>query len=62
MAIHSNVIAWEIPWTEETDRPQSMDFQRVRYDIFTKKQQTLPAGQKVVAANFLYCKITLFPL
>ena len=61
MAIHSNIIAWEIPWTDEPDRLQSMGFHRVRYDIFTKKQQTLLAGQKGVAANFLYCKITLFP-
>ena len=24
MAIHSNILAWNIPWTEEPGRPQSM--------------------------------------
>ena len=32
MAIHSSIIAWKIPWTEEPGRLQSMGSQRVRYD------------------------------
>ena len=24
MAIHFSILAWEIPWTEESGRPQSM--------------------------------------
>ena len=32
MAIHSSTIAWEIPWTEEPGRLQSMGLQRVRHD------------------------------
>ena len=32
MAIHSSAIAWEIPWTEEPDRLQSMGLQRVGHD------------------------------
>ena len=32
MAIHSRTIAWEIPWTEEPGRLQSMGSQRVRHD------------------------------
>ena len=24
VATHSNVLAWRIPWTEETGRPQNM--------------------------------------
>ena len=32
MAIHSRTIAWEIPWTEELGRLQSMGSQRVRHD------------------------------
>ena len=24
MVAHSSVLAWRIPWTEESDRPQSM--------------------------------------
>ena len=30
MATHSSILAWEIPWTEEPTRLQSMGFQRVR--------------------------------
>ena len=32
MATHSSILAWEIPWTEEPGRPQSMRSQRVRHD------------------------------
>ena len=32
MATHSSILAWEIPWTEETGRLQSMGSQRVKHD------------------------------
>ena len=32
MAIHSSIIAWKIPWTEEPGRLQSMGSQRVGHD------------------------------
>ena len=32
MATHSSTLAWEIPWTEESGRPQSMSLQRVGHD------------------------------
>ena len=32
MVIHSSILAWKIPWTEEPDRLQSMGSQRVRHD------------------------------
>ena len=35
MAIHSNTIAWKIPWTEEPGRLQSMGSRRVGYDWAT---------------------------
>ena len=35
MATHSSVLAWEIPWTEEPSRLQSMRSQRVRHDLLT---------------------------
>ena len=31
-ATHSTILAWEIPWTEEHSRLQSVRFQRVRHD------------------------------
>ena len=32
MATHFSILAWEIPWTEEPGRLQSMGSQRVRHD------------------------------
>ena len=32
MATHSSTIAWEIPWTEEPGRLQSMGWQRVGHN------------------------------
>ena len=32
MAIHSSILAWESPWTEELCGLQSMGSQRVRHD------------------------------
>ena len=32
MAIHSSILAWKIPWTEEPDWLQSMGLQRVGHD------------------------------
>ena len=31
-AAHSSILAWEIPWTEEPGRLQSMGSQRARQD------------------------------
>ena len=39
MATHSSILAWRIPWTEETGGLQSMGSQRVRRDLTTKQQQ-----------------------
>ena len=39
MAIHSSILAWEAPWTEEPGRLQSIGSQRVGYDLATKQKQ-----------------------
>ena len=36
---HSIILAWEIPWTEETGRLQSMGSPRVGYNFVTEQQQ-----------------------
>ena len=36
MATHSSILAWEIPWTEELGRLQSMRSHRVGHDLATK--------------------------
>ena len=35
MTTHSSTLAWRNPWTEEWDRLQSMESQRVRHDCVT---------------------------
>ena len=37
-ATHSNILAWEIPWTEEPGGLQSCG-SRVRHDLVTKSKQ-----------------------
>ena len=32
MATHSSILAWRIPWTEESGGLQSMELPRVRHD------------------------------
>ena len=32
VATHTSILAWEIPWTEESGRLQPMGLQRVRHD------------------------------
>ena len=36
MATHSSILTWEIPWTEEPGRLQSMGLRRVRHDWATE--------------------------
>ena len=38
MTTYSSILAWEIPWTEEPGRTQSMGSQRVGHDLTTKQQ------------------------
>ena len=38
MAIHSSILAWENPWTEEPGRIQFMGLQRGGYNLVTKQQ------------------------
>ena len=35
MATHSSILAWRIPWAEESGRLQSMESQRVGHDWVT---------------------------
>ena len=43
MLIYSSVLAWNIPWREETGGLQATGgHKRVRHDLVTKKQQKQP--------------------
>ena len=49
MASHTSIPAWEIPWTEESSRLQSMESQRVRRDLATKQEQQRSTGSHLVS-------------
>ena len=62
MATHSSILAWEIPWTEEPDRLQSMGPQRVGQDLATKqKQQRIINNTKKNSYHLLRCFCELNP-
>ena len=39
MATHSTILAWEIPWTEESGGLQPMGLQKVGHQLVTQQQQ-----------------------
>ena len=41
MAIHSSMLAWEIPWIEEAGGLQLMGSWRVGHDLVTKQQNNM---------------------
>ena len=41
MATHSGILAWEIPWTEESGGLQFMGLQEVVHNLVTKQQHNL---------------------
>ena len=49
MAIHSGILAWEIPWTEEPGGLLSVGLQRIWHDRVIKKQNS--AGHPVSLAS-----------
>ena len=57
MATHPSILAWEIAWTEEPGRLQSMhEVARAGHDLVTKQQQRKPfvlCIYESVRANFL---------
>ena len=49
MATHSSILAWEIPWTEEPGRLQSIGSQRVEHDLATETTAAWCAVFSVIA-------------
>ena len=61
MATHSSILAWKIPWTEESGRLQSMGSQRVRHDWATSLSLSwvlLAVGEllNLSLPQFFFCK------
>ena len=47
MTTYSSVLVWEIPWSVEPSRLQSMESQRVRHNLATKPPATTTDGSVV---------------
>ena len=39
MATHDSILAWKIPWTEESDKLQFMGSQKSQHNLATKQHQ-----------------------
>ena len=52
MAAHAS-LDWEIPWTEEPGRLQSMGSQRVRYSLATKQQGEMQKRKHLINPFFV---------
>ena len=63
MAIHSSILAWKIPWTEEPGRLQSMGSRRVRHNWATSLSLSLPLTmQNIRIWRFIiFILFTLWP-
>ena len=53
MATDPSILAWEIPWTEESGRVQSMGSQRVGHNLVTKQHEwSYKVGQITVTTLY----------
>ena len=59
IATHLSIFAWEIPWTEEPGRLQSMESQRVEHDLVTKQQQKYFI---VCACHLLFIQLSYYKM
>ena len=59
MATHDSILAWKIPWTEESDGLQSRGLQRVGFNLGTKQQQQKPLFSSTI---YMFCLAFLVSL
>ena len=59
MATHSSVLAWRIPWTEESGGLESMGSQRIRPDSAIKQSggNTAPREHLATSGDVLGCLV-----
>ena len=61
MTVLSNILAWRIPWTEETDGLQSIGLQRVGHDEWASEFFNLPWKSRSRIFQITYtCLLELF--
>ena len=57
METHSNILAWESPWTEEPGGLQSMGSQRVGHDL-VKQYQHMLISRVTTKTRVKFCLLT----
>ena len=60
MATHSSILAWEIPWTKEPGRLQSMGCKSVGYDLATKQQQIYSGRTGTIILGYDHFQLRLY--
>ena len=55
MSTHSSILAWEILWTKEPSRFQSMGLQKVSHNLSTKQQQQQQTMCDCMLVKKSYC-------
>ena len=61
MATHSSILAWKIPWTEESGGLQFLGSQTVRHGLAIKtQQQTVPFIVYLIELIFIPLVIQIF--
>ena len=53
MTIHSSILAWRIPWTEEPGRLQSMRLQRIKHDWSNLACICIVEANKICMMNYI---------
>ena len=46
MTTHSRILAWEIPWIDQPDGLQSMEYQRVGHNLVNKHTHNIVKKKK----------------
>ena len=59
IATHSSILAWEISWTEDPARLQSVGSQRVRHDLATKTLSPPPFPHNPAPGNH-HCPLCFY--
>ena len=62
VATHSSILAWEIPWTEEPGRLQSMGLQRAGPNWVSKQQQYSFARKTVLPHGWFTEKMAFYEI
>ena len=61
MATHSSILVWEMPWTEEAGRPQSMGSQELDTTQPLNPQPSHPLSPVSISPSLHQAFITFYP-